>query len=147
MASGAWRDSRALVPSWITRKRAGRASRAAVVSVPHSTSRGGAPAPPSTTPYPRIAVPGSMPSTFTGALSGLGLSELRGVDVEVGGDAGDVVQLFEGLHELENALRVGPFDFDRVLRHHGELGRIDGETLGAERLLHGMEAGRRRGDE
>src|SRR6185312_787788 len=127
MASGRWRASRALVPSWSTRRRAGRGSRAVVVRVPHSSSRGCWPGPPSTTPYPRTAVPGSMPSTLTVRLSGLGLGQLRGVDVEVGGNSGDVIQLFERFHQLEDPLGVGALDLHGVPGHHGELGRIDGE--------------------
>src|SRR6476661_4185699 len=142
MASGAWRASNAAVPSWITRRRAGRESRAAVVRVPHSSSRGWVPVPLSTTPYPSTAVPGSMPSTFTGELSGLGLRQLGGVDVEVGGDPGHVVQLFERFHELEHPLGVGAFDLDRVLGHHRKLGRLDREAPGLEGVLHGMERGR-----
>src|SRR5882724_11609851 len=147
MASGAWRASRALVPSWSTRSRAGRGSRAVVVRVPHSSSRGCCPDPLSTTPYPRTAVPGSMPSTLTGELSGLGLRQLRGVDVEVRGDLGDVVQLFQHFHELEDTLGVRALDLHRVLGHHGELGRVDRELPGPKRVLHGVEGGGRGGDD
>src|SRR5512147_2410800 len=135
------------MPSWITRRRAGRGSRAAVVRVPHSSSRGCKPGPLSTTPYPRTAVPGSMPSTLTGKLSGLGLGQLSGVDIEVRGDPGHVVQLFEDLHELENALGVRALDLDRVLGDHRELGRVDGELPRGERVLDRVQGGRRGGDD
>src|SRR6266498_2001491 len=108
------------VPSWITRSLAGRGSRAVVVRVPHSTSRGWGPGPLSTTPYPSTAVPGSIPSTLTEALSGLGLGQVGGVDVEVGGDLGDVVQLFQHFHEPEDPLGVGSLHFHRVPGHHGQ---------------------------
>src|ERR687891_1394886 len=118
MASGRWRARRALVPSWITRSRLGSGSRGGVVSVPHSSSRGWEPGPVSTTPNPRTAVPGSMPSALTGPLSGLGLGQLRGVDIEVGEDLGNVVQLLEHLHQMENTLGIGALDLDRVPRDH-----------------------------
>src|SRR5919112_2646031 len=102
----------------MTRSRAGKASRAGVVSVPHSTSLGWRLGPVSTTPYPITAVPGSIPSTFTARRSGLGLGQLGGVDIEVGEDLGDVVQLLEHLDQLEDPLRVDALDLDRVPGHH-----------------------------
>src|SRR5258707_4486886 len=135
------------MPSWITRRRAGRGSRAVVVRVPHSSSRGCRPGPLSTTPYPRTAVPGSMPSTLTAGLSGLGLRQLRRVDVEVRGDPGDVLEFLEHLHELEDPLRVGALDPDGVPGHHRELGRVDGELPAGERILHRVQGGRGRGDD
>src|SRR4051812_30677616 len=129
------------------RNRAGSGSRARVVSVPHSTSRGWWDDPVSITPYPRTAVPGSMPSTFTALASGLCLRQLGCVDVEVGGHFGDIVQLFQHIHETNDALRIGSFDSDGVLGNHGELGRVDGQSTAPERVLYRVEGGRRRGDD
>src|SRR5881392_2485599 len=101
------------------RNRAGSGSRARVVSVPHSRRRGWWDEPVSMTPYPRTAVPGSMPSTFTAFASGLCLRQLGCVDVEVRGHLRDVVQLFKHIHETNDALGIGSFDADGVLRDHG----------------------------
>src|SRR5687768_16576019 len=103
------------------RRREGRGSRARVVSVPHSMSLGCWPGAPSTTPYPRTAVPGSMPNTFTSMSSGFGLGQLCCVDIEVGENLGDVIQLFENIQEPDYALGIRSFDAYRVGRDHGQL--------------------------
>src|SRR5690242_4997922 len=106
----------------MTRSRAGRGPRAWVARMPHSTSRVGRPATASTTPKPRTAVPGSMPSTLMRPLgSGLGLCQLRRVDIEVGEDFRHVLQVLQALDQLEDPFRVGAFDLHRVPRYHGEL--------------------------
>src|SRR5688572_26151370 len=124
MASGRWRAMSSATPSWMTRRREGRGSRALVDSTPHSTSRA-PPGPASTMPKPRTAVPGSMPSTFMSPVrSGFGLRQLRGVDVEVREYLGDVVELFERLDQPEHPIGVGTLHLDRVPGHHGQLGGI-----------------------
>src|SRR5689334_6100930 len=147
MAEGRWRARRAVTPSCSTRSREESGSRARVVSVPHSMSRGCRVASPSTTPYPRTAVPGSMPSTLTGAASGFGLGQLRCVDIEVGKDFGNVVQLLEGIHKPDDALGIGTFDPHRIAGHHGKLGRIDSDSPRAEGVLDGGKCGRSGSDD
>src|SRR6478672_617125 len=100
----------------MTRSREGRGSRALVARMPHSTSRAGRPATDSTTPNPRTAVPGSMPSTFMRPLgSGFGLCQLRRVDIEVGEDLRHVLQVLQALDQLEDPFRVGAFHLHCVL--------------------------------
>src|SRR3954469_15543558 len=104
------------------RRRTGSGAREGAVRVPHSTSTGCRADSPSTTPYPSTAVPGSMPSTLTGVPSGFRLGQLSCVDIEVGENLGNVLQLFEHVHEPYNALGVGPFHPNRVAGNHCELG-------------------------
>src|SRR5215210_4595426 len=100
----------------------GRGSRPKVVRVPHSSSRWRRLDPLSTTPYPRTAVPGSMPRTFTGIASGFGLRQLSGVDIEVGEDLRDVVELLQHIHQPDDALCVGSLDSHAIAGNHGQLG-------------------------
>jgi hypothetical protein len=66
-----------------------------------------------------------MPSTLTGALSGLCLDQLRGVDIEVGEDLGDVVQLLGGEMCLKNSGSIGVQIFVG-LRLGGFAGAVNG---------------------
>src|SRR3954467_12349920 len=133
------------MPSWISSRRAGRGSRARVLITPHSTSEGKAAPPPRTTPYPVLAVPESMPSTSTRAASSWSLEvrQLGVVDVEVGPDLLHVVELLQGLDELEQRLDVVLARHgDRRLRDHRELRLGRDDLLRLERGLHRMEARR-----
>src|SRR5215210_456384 len=103
--------------------------------MPHSTRFGCRPDPSSTTPYPRIAVPGSMPSTLTRVPSGFSLGQLCRVDVEVGEDLGDVVQFLEHIHEPDDALCVGALDPHGIARDHGQFGRLNGKSARPECIL------------
>src|SRR3954466_3486439 len=137
------------MPSWISSRRAGRGSRARVLITPHSTSEGKAAPPPRTTPYPVLAVPGSMPSTSTLAASSWSLEvrQLGVVDVEVGPDLLHVVEILERLDELEQGLDVGARHGDRGLRHHRQLGLGGHDAPGLEGTLHGVERGGVGGDD
>src|SRR3954470_2630517 len=106
----------------MTRSREGRESRPGVVSVPHSSSRWLRLDALSTTPYPRTAVPGSMPSTLTGVASGFCLRQLCRVNIEVGEDLGDIIQLFQHIHQTHNALGIGTLNPHSITRNHGQLG-------------------------
>src|SRR5215218_4397766 len=120
-------------PSWISRNRCGSESRGRVRMTPHSTSVGGRVPSPLTTPYPVVAVPGSMPRTIT---DGSRLRHLRHVHVEVGVDLLYVVQLFEAFEQLDQRLGVLSFDADRVLGNPDDLRARRRESLGIERRLH-----------
>src|SRR3954462_103738 len=118
---------------------------------PHST-RETSPSPsPFTTPYPVFAVPGSMPRMITrprpgaraaGARSSLGPRHLTHVHVEVRPDFLDIVEVLEGLEQLEQRVTVLAADLHGVLRHHGELGLDDLDAFALQRFLHDMKVGR-----
>src|SRR5215213_3805921 len=80
-----------------------------------------------------------MPSTLTGVPSGFRLGQLSCVDIEVGENLGDVIQLFDHIHEPYNALGVGPLHPNRVAGDHCELGRVNGEPAAAEGILNRVE--------
>src|SRR6476620_12500942 len=88
------------------------------------------------TPYPSTAVPGSIPSTFTDGASGFRLCQLSCVDVEVGENLGDVVQIFQGIHETDDPLGVGSLDPHCAAGDHCQLGGVDCKAAGPERVLH-----------
>src|SRR5512133_3183527 len=99
------------------------------------------------TPYPSTAVPGSIPRPFTDGASGFRLCQLSRVDIEVGENLGDVVQIFQGIQETDDPLGVGSFDPHRAAGDHCQLGGIDCKTSGPERVLHQVEGGRNGGND
>src|ERR1700674_1766747 len=113
---------------------------------PHSISRpmAGAPFPVSITPYPVTDVPGSTPKTLT---SPRHRRHRLGVNVEVGVDPRDVVHLFQSLDQLEEARGLLPLDLDTALRDQRNLGALDRDPLGLERVLDGVEPGDQRRNE
>src|SRR6476620_4514874 len=110
---------------------------------PHSTSVGGRVPSPLTTPYPVVAVPGSMPRTIT---DGSRLRHLRHVHVEVGFDLLHVVELLETLEQLDQRLGVLALDANRVLGKPHDLGARGSEALRVERRLHRVEVAHSRRD-
>src|SRR5438045_278436 len=97
-----------VTPSWISCRREASPSRGRVRITPHSTSVSSPPAllSPRTTPYPVVAVPGSIPSTITRLGSGpaSGLRHFRHVHVEVGVDLLYVVEVLERAQQLHERL-------------------------------------------
>src|SRR5688572_13599013 len=115
MASGRWRSSSSATPSKMSFSREGSGSRGRVRTTPHS-SRETRPDPsPRTTPYPVVAVPGSIPRTIT---PGSGAGHVGHVDVEVRPDLLHVVEILELLQKPEQRLGVLAGDVHGVLRDH-----------------------------
>ena len=88
-------------------------------------------------------VPGSMPRTTRFPSTTLsfvleGCQDLVG-DVEVGGDALDVVVVLEGFHELEDLPRVVLREPHRRPRDAGDLGVLDRDAGLLEGLADGRE--------
>src|SRR5690348_4316248 len=110
----------------MSRKRSASGSRGRVRITPHSTRETVAMLAPSplTTPYPVVAVPGSMPRTITMRRreSSVAPRHFGHVHVEVRPDLLNVVELFERLEQLEQRIAVLAGDHHRVLRDHRQLG-------------------------
>src|SRR5919199_5687567 len=134
--SGRWRAMSSVTPSWISRNLAASGSRALVRITPHSTRLTRIAPSPLTTPYPVCAVPGSMPRTITASRLPRHVGH---ADVEVRPDLLHIVELLEGLDELEHRFGVLARDGDGVLRDHRQLGLGDLEALALERAAHGVE--------
>src|SRR5262245_47009115 len=94
------------------------------------------------------AVPGSMPRTITRRLAAPGREARRSTgdlgeellwDVEVRGDALDVVELLERLDEAHVLARTIAVDLDGVLGNHRALRALDRHAGGVERPTDGLE--------
>src|SRR5215471_1580693 len=94
----------------------------------------------SSVPQPVAASPGSMPSNSVWDLDGGDAFEDVFWDVEVGIDLLDVVLLFQGLQQPQDGR--GPVLADRhgLLGLHGDLGVLNGDAGGGDRLPDGFEA-------
>src|SRR5215213_5576057 len=96
-------------------------------------------------PYPVSAVPGSIPRTITRAPARSNASDLgeyfRG-QIEVGGDALNVIQILERLDEPQILTSDVPIDLDRRLGLHRHLGRLDLYAASLEGQPHLLELGR-----
>src|SRR5918995_3235089 len=79
--------------------------------------------------------------------SGLRLSQLSSVDIEVGEDLGYVIQLLEYIHEPDHAFGIGTLDPNRVPGHHRQLGGVDAEAPASKRVLHRVQLERCGGDD
>src|SRR4029450_6330669 len=112
---GRWRAISSVTPLWISSRRSGRASRGLVRITPHSSSVGGRVPSPLTTPYPVVAVPGSIPRTITLASAKSRLRHLRHVHVEVGFHLLYVVELLEAFEKLDQRLGVLALDATRLV--------------------------------
>src|SRR5471032_3363774 len=124
-----------VTPSKMSWRRDASGARGLVLITPHSTSCD-APLPSErTTPYPVIAVPGSIPRTITGCGDEGSRLRHRGfVHVEIRVDFLHVVEFFERFDQFQQRFGVRAFDAHRTLRNPRELGRRRLETDFRERL-------------
>src|SRR5471032_1939705 len=129
-----------VTPSKMSWRRDASGARGLVLITPHSTSCD-APLPSErTTPYPVIAVPGSIPRTITGCGDEGSRLRHRGlIHVEVRVDLLHVVEFLERLDELEQRFGIGALDAHGTLWNPRELGRRRLQSDFRERLAHRVQ--------